>query len=92
MTSDAYTRACEAREKARHEKNVWKDRWKEAVRHADEAFAERDQANALLERVHDEANDLTAGRHEPNFDWREGWDAAMSHILNILDGKQEDGE
>lgn len=38
-------------EDADQRRDDWKSRWQEAVRHADEAFAERDAAQAILAEV-----------------------------------------
>ncbi|GAB2646160.1 hypothetical protein GCM10027169_12880 [Gordonia jinhuaensis] len=62
-------------DEAKDEAQRWKERWQEAIRHADEAFAERDAALAKLDAVRAYAEMVTVPPYT-----RTAW-----HVLRILD-------
>lgn len=69
-------------DEAKDEAQRWKERWQEAVRHADEAFAERDAALAKLDAVRAYAEMVTVPPYT-----RTAW-----HVLRILDDAEGSGQ
>lgn len=63
----------------------WKARWQEAVRHADEAFAERDRVIAAIGRVENALGDVHAARFDAE---RHGkpdlWYAGIRHAHKLI--------
>lgn len=64
--------------------------WEEAARIGLRLKAERDELSELFAEVIDQAQDVAFGEKQaPSPYWSDGWDAAMKHILWVLQDVDE---